>query len=409
MNAGADPTYRLVHNPCVIKKNASGRLMTMHRPIATSDDCPSDKACDIILRGGLSREVVDIMRIIAEGSDFVDDQNFTALHKIVLRLSYHGLEQELRRSPGDVDLRDSTGRTPLQWAAARGDEAAVVTLLSYGADPNNMDKKLNTPLTLAANQNHTICVRLLLEAGALPDPVLPKGVKFGTPLNCAARNATDPMLMKTLLDFNASIEACGVDGMTPLLHVARGSSATHAMLLLEYGANINATSRTEQTPLTAAIEHNNHAVLKLLLARWFEYGECPRLKGPNLLEVVAQYADARTMQILAATEHLRARTDDSYITKHYLQVLESRIDTSEKLLSAFNELVSVLKSVDKSPSGIDSKMEAGLLGHFEALEISDDESDSDLVYEDAREHLQPFREPTSPICPAGILKKRTTI
>lgn len=392
MNAGADPTYR---------------------PIAASDDCPSDKACDVILRGGLAREVVDILRIISEGSDFVDDQNFAALHKIVLGISYHGLEQELRKSPGDVDLRDSTGRTPLQWAAARGDETAVVTLLSYGADPNNMDKKLNTPLTLAANQNHTVCVRLLLEAGALPDPVLPKGVKFGTPLNCAARNATDPMLMKTLLDFNANIEACGVDGMTPLLHVSRGSSATHAMLLLEYGANINATSKTEQTPLTAAIEHNNHGVLRLLLERWFEYNECPRLKGPNLLRIVAQYADTQTMQILAATEHLRARTDNSYIIEQCFQVLKARIDTSEKLLSAFNELISVLKSVGNSTSDIDSKMEAGLIGHFEALDISDYDSDydsdSDLVFEDAREHLKPFLEPSSPVCPVAMLKKRTTM
>lgn len=54
------------------------------------------------------------------------------------------------------------------------------------------------------------------------------------------------MLMKTLLDFNANTEACGVDGFTPLMHVARGSSATHAMLLLEYGANINATSTSGQ-------------------------------------------------------------------------------------------------------------------------------------------------------------------
>lgn len=115
-----------------------------------------------------------------------------------------------------------------------------------------MDKKLNTPLTLAANQNHTTCARLLLEAGAMPDPILPKGVKLGTPLNCAARNAPDPMLIKTLLDFNANTEACGVDGTTPLMHIARGSSVTNAMLLLEYGADINATSTSGQTPLTYA-------------------------------------------------------------------------------------------------------------------------------------------------------------
>lgn len=58
--------------------------------------------------------------------------------------------------------------------------------------------------------------------------------------------------------------------MAPLLHIARGSSATHAMLLLEYGANINATPVSGQIPLTAAIQHNNHAVPRLLLDRMFE-------------------------------------------------------------------------------------------------------------------------------------------
>lgn len=265
--------------------------MSAYRPIAESDDSPSDKARDIILRGRISQEVADILRLISEGSDYIERQNFTRIHKIVLSLCGGDLEEEIRQNPRSVDFVDATGRTALQWAAARGDERGLVTLLSWGADPNNMDEKLNTPLTLAANQNHAVCVRLLLEAGALPDPELPRGVKFGTQLNCAARNARDPMVMKTLLDFNADIEASGVDGVTPLLHVARGNSAAHAMLLLEYGANINARSKSGQTPLTAAIQYNNHAVLKLLLERWFEYNQCPRLSGPNLLEIVALYAD----------------------------------------------------------------------------------------------------------------------
>jgi hypothetical protein len=54
-----------------------------------------------------------MMRIIAEVSDFVDDHNVTASHKILLRFSYHSLEQGLCTSPGDVDLRDSSARTPV--------------------------------------------------------------------------------------------------------------------------------------------------------------------------------------------------------------------------------------------------------------------------------------------------------
>jgi len=66
------------------------------------------------------------------------------------------------------------------------------------------------------------------------------------------------------------------------------------MLLLEYGTDINVTSEAGRTPLTTAITYNNHSVLRLLLDRWFEYSECPRLKGLQLLEFVAQYADVYT-------------------------------------------------------------------------------------------------------------------
>lgn len=346
---------------------------------------------DIILRGRIPQEVVDILRVISEGSDYIDRQNFAPIHKIALGLFRGDLEEEIRHNPKEIDCPDATGRTALQWAAARGDERVVITLLSWGADPNNMDTKLNTPLTLAANQNQTVCVRLLLEAGALPDPELPPGVKFGTPLNCAARNAQDPMLMKTLLDFNANIEASGVDGVTPLLHVARGNSAAHAMLLLEYGARINATSKSGQTPLTAAIQCNNHTVLKLLLERWSEYNECPRLKGPNLLEIVARCADVETMLLLTAAEHLRARTDSAYVLEHYRQVLDDRDDASEKLGAAFEDLLSVLRmgAEQRGAAGAES----GLLNPLDFLQISGEDTDSDtLAFEDARES---FDSPSS--------------
>ncbi|KAK1513545.1 ankyrin repeat domain-containing protein [Colletotrichum costaricense] len=388
MSAGADPTYK---------------------PIAPSDDCPSDKAGDIILRANISQEVIEILRLIAEGSDFNERQNFARIHKIVLGLCIGDLEEEIRQDPKSLDFPDGTGRTALQWAAARGDERAVVTLLSWGADPNNMDKKLNTPLTLAANQNQSVCVRLLLEAGALPDPELPPSVKFGTPLNCAARNAPDPVLMKTLLDFNAKIEASGVDGVTPLLHVARGNSAAHAMLLLEYGADINATSKAGQTPLTAAIQYNNHSVLKLLLERWFDYNECPRLKGPNLLETVARYADVETILLLTAAEHLRSYPDKTYILDHYKEVIDGRNDSSDELSVAFDELLSVLKMEAKAHGSIDELMESGLLIPLDyGIESEEDSSSDLLVFEDAKEMLDISSNSSSPIrtsCPAHDLEK----
>ena len=295
------------------------------------------------------------------GSDWKDEQDFTIIHQVVLGFSGKSLEDVVLQYPDDIDTRDAMGRTPLLWAAARGDACSVTILLAYGADPNLMDLYLGGPVCYAADQDHATCVRLLLEAGAEPDPKLPAGVKVGSPLNCAARNATDPMVLKSLLDFGADIEASGVDGKTPLIHAARTGNVSFALLLLEYRADINATSTTEQTPLTTAITYNNHSILQLLLDRWFEYSERPRLKCAHLLPIVATYADIQTINILADTDHLKLKYDKDYSTAGFGTLLKERYGTTEKLIAAFDDLLSIINEEPNWRVSDVSLMESGLM------------------------------------------------
>ncbi|MCJ1322549.1 hypothetical protein MMC15_007898 [Xylographa vitiligo] len=170
-----------------------------------------------------------------------------------------------------------------------------------------MDIQYTTAVSYAVQQGHATCIRLLLEAGANLDPEIPGGAKVGSALNCASWSATDFSIIKNLLDFGVDIEMCGVDGKILLIYIARTDNVSFALLLLEYGANINAFSSTGQTPLTTAITFNSHKVLQLLLDRWFEYSECPRLKGPHLLPIVALYADLWSIGILTATDHFKLK------------------------------------------------------------------------------------------------------
>lgn len=254
------------------------------------------------------------------------------------------------------------GRTPLSWAAAKGDERAVAILLGYGADPNSMDVQVSTPLDNAADRGYASCCRLLLEAGAHPDPKKPKGLKTGSALNCAARNTRDPLMLKTLLDFNADIESCGVDGKTSLIHVSRTDNVASALLLLEYGADINATSITGETPLTTAIIHNSHNVFRLLLQRWVEYGECPRMRGAHILQLVATYADVETINILSTAEHFNVRYDAGYGDKYrdYSALIQQRFDASPKLVQAFEELADTIRTEPKHRQSVISLMEKGV-------------------------------------------------
>ena len=168
----------------------------MHRPISAHDNNPRNKAFDFILQGFLSKEEVETLGCLTAGSDWVEDQNFTVLHKIVTGLRIQSLEEALVLYPDDIDAIDALGRTPLTWAAARGDEKAIATLLSYGADPNNLDTQWTGPVSYAAERGHVVSVRLLLEAGAYPDPITSGGLEIGSPLNSAARNSPDALLLK---------------------------------------------------------------------------------------------------------------------------------------------------------------------------------------------------------------------
>lgn len=100
--------------------------------------------------------------------DTYDALEFTPLHRIVLGLSTANLKTQLELSISDINTGDSGGRTPLMWAARRGDIQAIRTLIEYGADVNKRDKSLLTPLHKAVADADDTTVELLLEAGADP-------------------------------------------------------------------------------------------------------------------------------------------------------------------------------------------------------------------------------------------------
>ncbi|KAF6220492.1 hypothetical protein HO133_002925 [Letharia lupina] len=341
-----------------VKKNVGFRLVKGFelpsqppRPIATDDDCPAAKACDILLRGNLSTSVIEVLRCILRDSEFIMNQNFAPIHKIVLELSLQDSETEMQCA-----AQHWSGQPPAEMTE------------HFGGKPNITDNKLNTPLTLASNQDNTLCVQLLLEAGALANPVLPLGVKLSSPLNCAARYATDPLLLKTLFDFDADVEASSVDGVAPLLHVARGKPVSFAELLLDYGADINPASKNGLTSLTAAIIFNNHSVLRLLLDRWFEYTECPRLKGHHLLEFIIDYADIETI----------------YVPEKSAAQLRKRLDLTDDRVLAFESLLDAIRDYPKLSKYRESLANSGALDLEKDPESNGEDTDD---YEDARGSL----------------------
>jgi uncharacterized protein len=131
----------------------------------------------------------------------------------------------------DITAPGPDGSTPLQWAAYRGDVAAVQRLLAAGAPVAEANHYGVTPLQLAAETGNTAVLRLLLAAGA-------------------------------------NVESANAEGQTALMSVARTGNVEAAQLLLKRGANVNAVERFGgQTALMWAAARGHPAMVQLLAAK----------------------------------------------------------------------------------------------------------------------------------------------
>ncbi|KAL8754782.1 MAG: hypothetical protein Q9199_004117 [Rusavskia elegans] len=326
------------------------------------DENSYDNVWDFIFRIKCNEKEQQALRCITEGGegDWVAEQNFPLVHKIIFKLSSKPLIDELAENPNAVYVTDAQNRTALDWATARVQLEDMSLLLGYGADPNNMDITGRTPVLHAVDSHNALCLNLILEAGGSPDPTMPHGIFRSSPLTAAGFSGM-PELLKLLLDFEANPNACNPEGMTALHSVARTQDVNCALLLLEFGADLNAKSSNGRTPLTTAIIHNNHPVLQLFIDRCYEYITTMRLHGSHILPIIAEHADINTMHILASSHPMKVSYDlgvDSIATSR--EVLQQRRDCNEKLTEAFEELIAIAKAEDIESKSIDSLAESGL-------------------------------------------------
>jgi ankyrin repeat protein len=144
----------------------------------------------------------------------------------------------------DPDLAPS-GETPLMACARTGSAAAVMELLTYGADVNAKEPELlQTPLMWAASQGHKEVVQTLIDYGA----DLPARSKAGfAPLLFAAREGHQSVA-QALLAAGAKVNETANDGSSALLVATVRGHVAFARWLLEHGADPNAGD-TGYTPL----------------------------------------------------------------------------------------------------------------------------------------------------------------
>jgi ankyrin repeat protein len=271
-----------------------------------------------------------------------EDQQFTSLHKTVLRAVNHDLETQLKLSTSNINEKDPKGRTPIAWAAARGDVKSVHTLLSFGADPEISCDTGNNPLLRSVRAKSPECVKILLEFGA---DVRRKSTLGFTALHYAAYYRDDDALLKTLLEFGAEIDDKDNYGWTPLSCTAEYDQYKSAQLLVKHGADPNISDNIGWTPITRAVSSNSNQVLKLLIEKGADYcSQTARLE--TILHFVAARGNIKTIELLTVATLRGLNVDMKDVDgRTASDLFYSREKRSSNLVTAFTNLLISVRNV----------------------------------------------------------------
>jgi ankyrin repeat protein len=238
-----------------------------------------------------------------------------------------------------VNAHDATGATPLHHAAGFGDPATMKLLIEHHADVNGANKRKSTPLFWAMYD--AAKVQLLLDHGA---DVNARTIDGRTPIYQAASMANAAPVLKLLLAKGANPNAKTLNGMTPLIAASRYNLEAERMLieagadinatnaaggtalmlaaasarpeavrmLLEKGANVNLRTKRNETALADAATAGNEEIVKMLLDRGAEVN-VPDIRGysPLLYAAGSEATPAGIVKMLLAKGADRdARGDD---------------------------------------------------------------------------------------------------
>jgi ankyrin repeat protein len=152
-----------------------------------------------------------------------------------------------------------SGRTPLSHAAT---EQVRKTLLEHGAKKSAKSERLYRSLVDASTVGDTKGVARLL---AQQISVNARDERFGrTALMWAAQNGHIEV-MHLLLDRGAEIDASAQDGETALMLAAGDGRAEAVLLLLARGAQMDKKDKEGRTAADHAREHDREETLRLLI------------------------------------------------------------------------------------------------------------------------------------------------
>ena len=305
---------------------------------------PFTYAWNIILEASEDRATLEILRgLFPDNGHHLEERHFSQLHKIILGIHSHDLEQHLAICENEVNAVDSEGATALMWAARRGDSMAIKLLLKANADPNIKNRRDATALSFATGSSYLPCVRLLLTAGA--DSAQCNTSNENLLHQAAFSEATDNSRELVHVLVVAGVDVNGQDnwGSSPLSFTALNDNDTAAAALLDYGADIDSLDQDGDSSLYQAIYSKSHRVMQLLLLHGASYTSLGSMGG--ILHYIASFGDLKTVDIMLTAGLVGINPDAiDHNGKTALQVAQERDGDSNEFVEKFQDLLADIRA-----------------------------------------------------------------
>lgn len=210
---------------------------------------------------------------------------------------YEVVELLLSRN-ANREHRNVSDYTPLSLAASGGYVNIIKLLLNHGAEINSRTgSKLGiSPLMLAAMNGHTAAVKLLLDMGSDINAQIETNRNTALTLACFQGRHE---VVSLLLDRRANVEHRAKTGLTPLMEAASGGYVEVGRVLLDKGADVNATPvpSSRDTALTIAADKGHCRFVELLLSRGAAV-EVKNKKGNSPLWLAANGGHLSVVELL---------------------------------------------------------------------------------------------------------------
>ena len=227
----------------------------------------------------------------------------------------------------DVELQDEDGNTALHHALFDPDVSCEILscLIGSGADVNGVNKLKHTPLMIAANGGNINALNLLIKHGAhdvdLQDnydwtalhhavygsnfscEILSCLIGRGADVNARTNNRDTPLMkaaakgdinaVSSLVKCGANVDLQGKTGQTALHYAVLGSQASICEILsclIKNGADVNAHTFRNETPLMFASDDGNVNVVTFLIKHGADVGLQDK-DGNTALHYAARYSD----------------------------------------------------------------------------------------------------------------------